>query len=353
MDIFYFVILLGVIVTIHELGHFLVAKAFNVYCSEFAIGMGPKLFSIQGKETKYSIRLLPIGGFVQMAGEAETALEGVCPVNVPHERTIKGISHPKQIAIMLAGIVMNFLLAFVLFVGIFSAQGIYQQSETAQIGSVIQNSPAEIAGFQANDLVLSVTYGDEVFYPEVFSDLVKFNVGKEELQRIYEVQRGTEVLKLTVTPTLFEEQNAYLIGINALQEHRSISFVESVQLSISTMIESSTLIFDGLVDLLRGNNLDQLSGPVGIFTITAQEASQGLINYLWLIAMFSLNIGILNALPLPILDGGRAILSVVEMVRGKPINQKLENALMGIGMALLLSLMIFATWQDISRIIFG
>ncbi len=352
MEILYFVLLLGIIVTVHELGHFLVAKMFGVYCSEFSIGMGPKLISWQGKETKYSIRLLPIGGFVQMAGDAENALEGACDIDVPYERTLKGVSHLKQIAIMGAGIVMNFILAFVLFTGIYASVGTYQTVDLPQIGQVIENSPAEQAGFQSEDIILSVQYENELFYPSSFSDLTEFNSGREQLDRIYVVQRNGEEVTLKVTPAYFEEQNAYLIGINALQKHVKYGLGEASMMSIKAMVESSTLIFEGLTDLLGGNNLDQLSGPIGIYTITAEQASLGLANYIWLIAMLSLNVGILNALPLPILDGGRIILSLIEMIRGKPISKKIEMGLMWIGLVAMLALMVVATWQDIARILF-
>ncbi len=347
----YFVLLLGIIVTVHELGHFLVAKAFGVYCAEFAIGMGPKLFSIQGKETLYTIRLLPIGGFVQMAGEPGTALEGECTIDVPFERTIKGISRFKQICIMLAGIVMNFVLAFVLFFGVFLSEGTSEPVSEAYIGTISPDSPAQEAGIQSGDLVLSIEYEDgTVSTIETFDDISTTNVGFEQQTRTYVVQRGEDVLRLDVTPVYFEEYDRYMIGIGQAIKSVPISIGEAVGYSVEAMVEGSTLIVDSLMQLFRGNNLDQLSGPVGIYTVTSQQAALGLANYVWLVAVLSLNIGIFNALPLPILDGGRAILITIEAIIGKPINKKIESGLMVAGAMMMLALFVFATLQDILRL---
>lgn len=353
MGIIYFVVLLGVIVTIHELGHFIAAKLFKVYVGEFAIGMGPKLFSIQGKETKYSLRLLPLGGYCQMAGDVDNAIEGVCDVIVPHERTLKGIARYKQIIIMLAGIFMNFILAWVLFSGIIMNQGMTTSSDLPIVGSVVVNSPAEQAGFQTNDKILSVEYKDgKVIEPKSFSEMSAANIGQESSERVYTIQRGADVLTLTVTPTYFEDRNAYMIGIGAPQEIVYPNILESAKMGAETMVMVTQVIFGSIVDLVKGNNLDQLSGPIGIYTVAEEQASLGMVNYIWLIAVLSLNVGIFNALPLPILDGGRVILSLIEAVRGKPINQKLEQGMMAAGLALMVMLMIYATWQDIARLFF-
>lgn len=351
MGILYTILLLGIIVSIHELGHFLAAKLFGVYCGEFSIGMGPKLFSFQGKETKYSLRLLPIGGFVQMAGETDSGIEGVVEEDVPFERTIKGIARWKQIVIMLAGIFMNFILAWVLFSGIVLNQGVSVSNDAPLVGSVMSGSPAYEAGFQENDLILSVQYSDgELIYPNTFSEMSAANIGQEKNERIYTIQRGDEVLTIAVTPTYFEENDAYLIGISAKIITEYPNLFEAVQIGAKTMIQVAGAIFDSLVELFKGQNLDQLSGPIGIYTVTEQQASLGMVNYIWLIALLSLNVGIFNAIPLPILDGGRAVLAVIEMVRGKPISEKLEQGMMMAGLILLVGLMLFATGQDILRL---
>lgn len=351
MGLIYTILLLGIIVSIHELGHFLAAKFFGVYCGEFSIGMGPKLLSFQGKETKYSLRLLPIGGFVQMAGETDSGIEGVVEEEVPFERTIKGIARWKQIVIMLAGIFMNFVLAWILFTGIVFNQGISVSNDAPIVGSVIGGSPADEAGFQENDLILSVQYSDgSIIYPETFTEMSAANIGQEKNDRIYQIQRDDEILTITVTPAYFEDQNAYLIGISAEIDTEYPNVLEAAQIGAQTMVQVAGAIFDSLVDLFKGQNLDQLSGPIGIYTMTEQQASLGMVNYVWLIALLSLNVGIFNAIPLPILDGGRAVLAILEIVRGKPISEKLEQGMMMVGLMLLVGLMLFATGQDILRL---
>ncbi len=351
MGILYFVVLLGIIVTIHELGHFVAAKIFGVYCGEFSIGMGPKLFSIQGKETKYSIRLLPIGGYVQMAGEVDNALEGECTAEVPFERTIKGISRWKQIVVMLAGIFMNFVLAWVLFTGILMNQGVSYAPNTPVVGSVLPKSPAEQAGFQANDEILSVKYSDgTLIIPQTFSEMSSANLNQQTGERIYEVRRGSEILTIAVTPVYDAERGSYLIGINEPIVTEYPNLFEASMLGIQTMGTVTELIVQSVLDLVRGRNLDQLAGPIGIYTVTEKQASLGLVNYIWLIALLSLNVAIFNALPLPILDGGRALLAVLEIIRGKAISEKLEQGMMAFGLAVILLLMVFATWQDLTRL---
>ena len=351
MGIIYFVVLLGVIVTIHELGHFIAAKLFRVYCGEFSIGMGPKLFSIQGKETKYSIRLFPMGGYVAMAGDVENALEETVKVDVPKERTVKGIAHWKQIVIMLAGILMNFVLAICLFTGIVMSQGVTTSLDVPQVGTIIEESPADLAGFQVGDRVIRIDYANgKSIEPQTFSEMSAANLGLESVVRYYTLDRDGSQIVIEVTPQFYVASNAYLIGINAPVVVEFPPIFESVKIAVNQMFSISGLVFGGLADLFRGKNLDQLSGPIGIYTVTKEQASLGLVNYVWLIALLSLNVGIFNSLPLPILDGGRAILVMIEFVRGKPINQKLEQGMMTFGLIAMMVLFIISTWQDIVRL---
>ncbi len=352
MGIVYFALLLGIIVTIHEVGHFVAAKSFGIYCAEFSIGMGPKLFAIQGKETKYTIRLLPFGGYVAMAGDTENALEPTVDVEtLPKERTLKGIAHWKRIIIMLAGILMNFVLAFVLFTGIIMNEGILVTSDVAQIGGISENSPAHLAGFELNDRIVKVEYEDgTIILPTTFTELSKGNVGHEQEARTYTLLRDTKEISITVTPVLDVERNSYLIGILAPTKIEKLGILESIKISTNQMFTIAGMIGKSLMELFTGKNLDQLSGPIGIYTVTQEQASLGLTNYVWLIAVLSLNVGIFNALPLPILDGGRAIMAVIEIIRGKPVSEKFEQITMSVGLAAMMLLMVFATWQDIVRL---
>lgn len=351
MGLLYFVVLLGVIIFIHEFGHFVMAKLFHVYVGEFSLGMGPKLFSYQGKETLYSLRLLPLGGFCQMAGETGNELEGELTVQVEPERSLKGIKKWKQMLIMMAGILMNFLLAWVIFSGIFMTQGYTVSVDLPKVGTIVENSPAERAGLLEGDTIVQIEFSDgTVIRPQTFTEMSSANIADVTSTRIYTIERNGQMFVFELTPEYLEEQSAYLVGISAPTEHVEVGFFQGLIDGASQMVYVASMMVQSILDLFKGQNLDQISGPVGIYTVTAEQASLGLVNYIWLIAIISLNVGIFNAIPLPILDGGRVVLLGIECLTGKPINQKIEQALMGFCILLLIGLMIFATGQDILRL---
>jgi len=342
----YFILVLGVIVLIHEIGHLITAKFFNVYCKEFAIGMGPKIFSKKFNETEYSIRALPLGGFVAMAGE-----EGVDD-NVPFERSILGIAPWKRMIVMLAGIFMNFVLAFIIFVGIYAYQGYAVEAPKPIVAGTIENSPAEAAGFLANDEIKKISFSDGtsvipkdfyeiITYIQMYTDTTTFLVNRDGID-----------LSISVTPELIVEENRYYLGIEMPSATRvEINFLQTFKygaLEVSNTVNS--MVFT-LTRLVRGIGLNAISGPIGIYQVTATQASYGLLNILYLMGLLSINVAIFNLLPLPILDGGRVVLTVYEMIFKKPMSKKVEQALMVLSIGMLLLLMAFVTLQDILRLI--
>lgn len=345
MTIIYFILILSVIVIIHELGHLLTAKYFNVYCEEFSIGMGPTLFKKKFKETTFAIRALPIGGFVSMAGE-----EGISDEDIPFERTIKGIAWWKQIIVMAAGAIMNIILAWVLFIGITAAQGRVSVPADAVVQAFTTESAAQEAGFQIGDRILSVTSGGETAHPETFDDITEHITYFPEEVTTFEVQRGSESLTLTLTPRYSEETQRYLAGFSIKPQIKEITFLESFQYGTEKMIDGSTSIFRSLSKLIQGIGLENLSGPVGIYQITAQTTENGLLSTISLIGLLSLNIGIFNLLPLPVLDGGRIFITLIEKISGRKLSARIEGAIMMAGVVLLIGIMVFATWQDIIRL---
>ncbi|MEG0239829.1 RIP metalloprotease RseP [Anaerorhabdus sp.] len=351
MGVIYFILVLSVIIVIHELGHLIAAKAFGVYCYEFSLGMGPKLFSIQGKETKYSLRLIPIGGYVAMSGEQEDDMELYPNIDVPANRSIKGIARWKRVIVMLAGIAMNFALCWLIITGLLLNSGAYGISPKPIVESVVENGPAEAAGFQSGDLIKKVVLDDgTVIKPKEFDDITIFTQMYTG-EVVYTVERNGELIELPPVKGIQNEQGAYMIGINSPKgEYVEITLLNAGYYSFDYMIDMTKDIFKSLARLVQGNGLDQLSGPVGIYQVTEQTASQGPTSLLLLVALLSLNVGIFNLLPLPILDGGRVVLIVAEIIIGKPLNKKFEIGLMTASMVLLFGLMIFATWQDIVRI---
>ena len=348
LQIVYFVFLLGIIVLIHELGHFLSAKRFGVYCGEFSIGMGPVLLKKQVGETQYSLRLLPIGGFVSMAGEEDDTKKDE---NIPFERTINGIKTYKKIIIMSAGIIMNILLAWVIFVGLNIVSGERALPLAPEFAAIQESSIAQKAGFQEGDKIEKITFENgEVSNPQTFNDIVNainYNPGKAT----FSVNRSGEKLDITLTPQKDEKEGVYRIGVAApLSEYKDISILEAVQYGTKDLVDSSTTLFDSLGRIFQGKNLDQLSGPVGIFKISSQAAVNGFTTYLRLLAILSINIGVMNALPLPILDGGRVLITIIEKIIGRKLNDKVMAILMWGGVLVLVFLMVFATFNDVLKL---
>ncbi len=339
------ILVLSLIVLVHELGHLASAKLFGVYCKEFAIGMGPKLFSKKGKETEYSIRAFPFGGFVAMAGEESVEAE------VSFERSLLGIAKWKRIVILLSGVAMNFALAFVLFLSINLAVGAIYQSPKPIIASVIADSPAEEAGLKANDLILKMSFSDGTsIVPKTFDDVVTY-VQLYHSTMTLTIDRSGEIVEITVTPVFNESSQRYYLGVNLPPgEMVKINGFEAVGYAFNTMISTVFGMFIFIGKMLTGVGLTQVSGPIGIIDVTNTQASLGLLNLTYLTALLSLNIGVFNLLPLPILDGGRVMLTLIEAVFRRPINKNIELALMYISAAALIGLMLFATWQDLGRL---
>lgn len=346
MTLVYFIIILGIIVLIHELGHLLVAKAFGVYCREFSIGFGPVLKKIQGKETLYSIRALPLGGFVSMAGETDVDSQDIDP-----SRTLKGIHPFKRILIMLAGIFSNIVLAFVIFVVLFALAGKVNVPPEPVVAGVMENSAAEFAGVQTDDRIMAITFEDgRIIKPKDFYEVINVTQMVSN-PMIFTMERDGSTVDLTITPIYNEAENRYMIGVYLPETQvKTIAWYESFAYAGETIVQSISSLIVALGFLLRGIGLQSLSGPVGIYEVTAQQAEAGFSSLVVLTAILSLNVGLFNLLPLPILDGGRVLISIVEWIMGKPMNPKIENALISLSMILLLALILLVTWQDLGKL---
>ncbi|WP_255420347.1 site-2 protease family protein [Absiella sp. AM54-8XD] len=211
MTVIYFVLILSVIIIIHELGHLIAAKHFGVYCKEFSIGMGPMIYQKQVGETAWSVRALPIGGYVAMAGETLED-DGEDEEDIPFERTINGIKPWKQIIVMAAGAIMNILLAWVIFVGITAYQGQIAIPGSPVITSFSENSPAEKAGFKVNDEIIKVQNGTHSEKVDEFDDVVEF-INYFQGETTFTVLRDGKEVEVKMTPVLDEEENIYKMGV--------------------------------------------------------------------------------------------------------------------------------------------
>ena len=335
VNIIYFVLILSVIIIVHELGHLIAAKRFGVYCKEFSIGMGPVVYQKQVGETAWSIRALPIGGFVAMAGEEDD--DEADELNIPYERTLNGIKPWKQIVVMAAGAIMNVLLAWVLFIGITAYQGAVSVPGRALVASVQENSAAEKGGMKAGDEIIRVKNGKEVLEPKTFNDVVEF-IQYYNGDTEFTVLRDGKQVMLHFTPTYVKDESKY------------IPLLESIPYGTEKMVDSVTTIFESLGKLVQGVGLKNLSGPVGIYQVTAQITQTGLLSTIALIGLLSVNVGIFNLLPIPILDGGRIFIVLIETLIGRKLNERIQSAIMMAGLLMIVGIMVLATWNDISRL---
>lgn len=350
MTIIYFLILLSLIIVIHEAGHLLAAKRFGVYCYEFSFGMGPLIYQKQGKETKYSIRAIPIGGYVSMAGEQDG--DAMYPdIEVADERRLINKPWWQKIIIMLAGVFMNFMLAWMIFSLSILSAGQFAEPAKAVVDQVVENSPAERAGFMPGDIIKKIykTDGSSVS-PKTYIDMQTFSAGYDG-EETYIIDRNGEELEIKVTPEYNEESEAYLIGIvGPAGTLVPINLLNCWYYGALEMGIIARLLFTTIAGLFHGSGLSQISGPVGIYQATETYASLGFASFMLLVAQLSLNVGIFNLLPLPVLDGGQIVITLAEAITHKELNQKVKIGLMAACWVLLISFMLFVTWNDISRL---
>ena len=335
------VFVFGLLVLVHEFGHFITAKMTGMRVDEFAIGFGPKIISRKHGETLYSLRAIPLGGFNDIAGmdpENNTAGDrGFC------EKPVLS-----RMVVILAGATMNFILPIILFFMIFATLGIGKPSPEPVIGGIIQGMSAEQAGLKAGDKILSVN-GQAVTTWKEFTDQLKNISAGQNIQLQY--QRGAEISAVTVSPTFNKEENRILVGVQSSVVYESKSLPESFTLAISHTKEITVAMLEGIARLFKEpEQTENLAGPIGIVQMSGQVAERGFIPLLNFAALLSINLGIVNLLPVPVLDGGHFVNLFIEAVRGKPLGAKAVAYTQRVGIALLLMLMLFATKNDLVRV---
>ncbi len=352
MTIIYFILLLTVIICIHEAGHLFAAKKFGVYCYEYSFGMGSVIWKHKKGETQYSIRAIPIGGFVAMAGEQDG--DAAYPdVEVPSGRRLTEKPWWQKVIIMLAGVFMNFLLCWAIFSLIILHAGSFAVSPKAVIEEVIAGSPAEAAGLEAGDEVTRIVLSDgTVYHPSTYEDLqLELSSLTDQEIQVTVLRDGSE-LSVSLTPEYNEEYQYYMIGIRGpAPEVKEVNLWNCWAYGAKEMHTVTKLMISAIRNLFAGRNLDQLSGPVGIYQATEQTVSYGFSSFLFLMAELSLNVGIFNLIPLPVLDGGQVVITIAEAIAHRRLNEKVRLGLMGACWVLLIALMLFVTWNDVSRII--
>ena len=318
------------VIFIHELGHFAVAKFVGIKVNEFAIGMGPKLFQSKKGDTEYTLRLLPIGGYVKMEGEDESSDD---------PRSFNNVSVLSRIGVVIAGAMMNFLLAIVVF-GIVS-YGIGMP--TNQIKETVAGSPAEIVGIKEGDTIKSINGQVTNTWNKIVRSINKADPNSE---MEIEISRDGKTELISLKP-IVKDGNS-IIGIGPKTEQSITSAIrggfEKTGEFLGLMFEFISMIFKGKV------STDDLSGPVGVISVIGEAAKMGIYDVLYLLGFISVNLGFFNLLPIPALDGSRVVFLLIELVRGKPIDPNKEGFIHFIGFILLITLMLVVTYRDIINI---
>ena len=336
-------IIFGIIVLIHEFGHFLFAKLSGVKVVEFSVGMGPRIFSVKGKETRYSLKLLPLGGSCAMYGEDE---DEDAPGSF-NSAPLLG-----RIATIAAGPVFNFILAFLVAIFIVANVGV----DKPVISGFVSGLPAESSGLMVGDEIEKINGRDIDFYRSV-STYLFMNQGKDITLT---VKRNNEKQTITVTPMYNEEYSQYMIGIKSSGYEKLKNSFSILKYSVLEVKYTISMTVDSLIYLLRGRaKASEISGPVGIVNMIGTTVNESkpygifvvLLSLSQMVLLLSANLGVMNLLPLPALDGGRLIFLFLEAIFRRPLNRKVEGYIHFAGFALLMLLMVFVMFNDIRKII--
>ncbi|GFE60369.1 RIP metalloprotease RseP [Geobacter sp. AOG2] len=381
MMVIYAVIVLGVLIFVHEFGHFLVAKLFNVKVEKFSLGFGPKLVGKQIGETEYLVSAFPLGGYVKMFGEGgfieggeshhptseegeESATEdagkvAVVPRELTEEEKTRSFAHKPplaRIAIVMAGPVFNLVFAWLAFI-VLCMLGV--PSITAKIGEVLKDKPAAKAGVLKNDVITAID-GKAIVHWEDVAEAIAATKGKPV---VLTVKRNMSYVQFTITPeprvakNLFGEKvNGYAIGVASAGEIVTEHF-GPIQAVVKGTVQTGKVIEITVMSLVklaqRVVPLDTLGGPIMIAKMAGETAQAGGSSFLAFMALLSVNLGVLNLLPVPVLDGGHLFFFFWELVFRRPVSQKAREYAQQVGLMLLLGLMLLAFYNDIIRYFVG
>ncbi len=343
------VFVFGSMVMIHELGHYTVAKWCGIKVIEFSFGFGPKLVGYQGKETLYALRLIPLGGFVKLHGmDAEVDANGHAVIASTHDpRSFMNKPVWQRMAVIVAGSIMNFVLAIVLFISVFAYLGVPSPGNTNMIGSLISGKPAASAGILPGDKILAV---NNELTPN-WTRLTEVIWSKPDQVLSLTVERDAGKQQTVSVKTEKDAQTGHgLIGIAPEIVYTHASILQSTRYGLERTLDFTKTIVVLLVQMITGKIPADVGGPVMIAQAIGEGAQQGFANLLGLTGVLSIQLGLINLFPIPALDGSRLIFLLIEGVRGKPLKPEKENMIHLVGFVLLMALMIAVTYKDILRL---
>ncbi len=339
-----FVFTISLLVFIHEGGHYLAAKWARVWVHEFAIGFGPAIWRRKWGETQYALRLLPLGGFVRLAGEDAQSEEDQ---QVPSDRLFTAKSPLARMGIVFAGPLANIVVAVLLMIahtGIFGVPYVL-------IKEVNAASPAQ-GILQSGDRIVQLN-GQDLYFTGQLQQIVQESEGRPVAAI---VERHGEQLKMTLTPYFDPSLEMYLIGIVPQEAHRkSQGVIESVSIGFKRIVDLLVRLYSGIKQVITGKTSagEAFRGPVGIANILGWSIMQGLYQFFLMVALLNLVLGVFNLIPFPALDGSRIVFALYEMVWGKPIPAEQEGWIHYVGFIILMGLIVLITWQDIQRLFRG
>lgn len=337
------VFVFGLLVFVHELGHFITAKLTGMRVDEFAIGFGPRLVHFRYGETVYSIRLIPLGGFNDIAGMAaddnDAGDRGYCRKPIL-----------SRMIVILAGSAMNFILPIILFFGIFFFAGVQTPNPAPVLGKVLADNPAAQAGLMANDRIIAID-GKPIETWQEMVDAIRTNHGTVPMTM--QVERNEQELTVSVTPHYDASQQRGYIGIVNAYTSTYPGFFQSFSMAFERTGMIVVMMLDALYRIILELSGSELAGPIGVAQMAGEVAEMGIVPLLNFAALLSLNLAIINLLPVPALDGGHFLTLCVEAVRGKPLSPKVMHYIQNAGVGLIILLMLLAMKNDVVRIFAG
>ena len=345
-----FIFVLGIAILFHEFGHFIIAKISGIRVFKFSLGFGPKIVGVTWKGTEYILCLFPFGGYVKMAGEKpQTEIDNDLPEeeieeDIPDSQRFDKKPFFIRAAVIINGPIMNVILAMFLLMLVFLFTGTATVSNS--IAEVAPGSPAALAGLEKGDRVIAIN-SVLIENAEDISNIINSN---QDSMVSLEIQRDKDVFDIVLIPEYNEEYERAMIGITLDLQIKKLSLIDSIKMSIHSTGEIIGLIMKGFLEMFTGKIPVELAGPLGIAQMAGEAARFGFLNLLFFTALINIFLGFINLFPIPILDGGQILLLLIEKIRGKPLRPEHVNFLYIIGIALVITIFVIATYQDILRI---
>jgi regulator of sigma E protease len=337
---FAFIVVFSILVFFHELGHFIAAKSVGIKVEEFALGYGPQLLGFTLGDTLYSVRVLPLGGFCKMAGE-DMDDDSMEPLDVAPEQLFKNKTVLQRMLTVAAGPLLNFVLAILLFAIVFSSVGV----PAIVINEVLPGWPAEVAGIREGDEIVAVNGKG----PSIEEIIQNINASAGQVIDVTIIRDGKRI-NLEAVPKYNPESQVGQLGITLAYSYVKRGAFKTFLAGMDYTVSTARLILQGIWQMITGRIKADVAGPVGIVQMVGATAQYGILPLLFFTARLSVNLGVLNLFPIPILDGGWILFLALEGLRGRPVQPRYQGFAQLVGVGLLLLLLVFATYRDISRL---